>query len=905
MKTKRNITEQDVKNFFSSSINSIEDAMGIIELNTKEKTLNLDFNAVLLLRFDEVYSDKDYSLNCELFDIEFQTVMDQCLINTLAIDTEYDYIRHVKSKSFHFTLKLEKKNEHIIKIYLICLEKLFETEQQLGLFSNVVGAGTSMFTGSTWWIDYDREPGYFYTSDVGPKLLGMTVNKNMLYKTKDFQKVRQNARIVSEFYEASIQAEENSFERVRNNLSDYFAGRTPTVTANEDILWVEAYGKCLIRYPDGRPRLFVALDIYMSDIFEKTNQLEIIKNLIDYGLISSQIGVWYHQRHFLEGKYYFTESYQRLMTNQKKYKDETISELLDEQIAIMKAKGNGHEHHLYDFRTTHNSIYTDGVDKYHIIIPHQKDDETLIWLDVRGTVIERDEDGNVILFVGVNVDVTESYNRNQELERLRIENERLQLAENLAVQARGLLVWYMDEEDIYGNRQIFGNSFFEEKLGLTRTKNGLIPFSDLMKTLVKEDKNSQILLNELHLIFSNQKDTSRRILAKHRNLKTQEIIYLEHSIQVNQSTTGEKNRIIGGILLEVTESILYQEQIKYLANNDTLTDTKNRNYFEGYIKNKLPSTYSVLIFDIDGLKLVNDAFGHYEGDRIIIQLGDFLKDVFVDCLFISRIGGDEFVVLTSDVDQISITAKANQLEDMLSLYNKTSHIEMIVSKGGISIIDNDIPFDKAFVQAENIMYRRKLNNRSSRKSKVLESILETLNAKTEETKEHSMRMSSLAVKTIIGLGMSRSSEIEDIKLLSKVHDIGKITIHDQILHKPGKLTNSEFEMIKKHCEAGYKITRNITDSDNVCNGVLLHHERWDGTGYPQGLKGDNIPIFARVISVVDTYDAITNDRVYQSKKSKEVAIKEIIRCSGTQFDPYVVKVFLKACFDIEYDYHKK
>ena len=197
------------------------------------------------------------------------------------------------------------------------------------------------------------------------------------------------------------------------------------------------------------------------------------------------------------------------------------------------------------------------------------------------------------------------------------------------------------------------------------------------------------------------------------------------------------------------------------------------------------------------------------------------------------------------------------------------------------------------------MYRRKLNNRSSRKSKVLESILETLNAKTEETKEHSFRLADLAVKTINELGFIRSSEKEDMILLAKVHDIGKITIPDNVLFKKSILTKSEFEIVKKHCEAGYNIIRNITDSDRVCNGVLFHHERWDGLGYPQGLKEDNIPLFARVICVVDSYDAMTNDRIYKKKITHEEAVKEIINCSGTQFDPKIVKAFLKSCFNIE------
>ena len=306
-----------------------------------------------------------------------------------------------------------------------------------------------------------------------------------------------------------------------------------------------------------------------------------------------------------------------------------------------------------------------------------------------------------------------------------------------------------------------------------------------------------------------------------------------------------------------------------------------------------------MLFDLDGLKLINDAFGHLEGDKAIKLVADFLKKVYDKAILLARIGGDEFIVINEDINSESITKDANVLEAVLEEYNINSHIEINVSKGGFVVEESNVEFDKAFTHAENLMYRRKLNSRSSRKSKALESIMETLNAKTEETKEHSDRISEYAVKIIEYMGMNRASEVEDLRLLSKVHDIGKITVPDNILNKPGKLNVDEFEIVKKHCEAGYKIIKNITDSDFVSEGVLSHHERWDGKGYPQGLSGEDIPFFARIISIVDSYDAMTSDRIYQKQKTQSEAIEELIRCSGTQFDSDLVKIFVKACFDYD------
>ena len=903
MKTKRIITEQNVESFFKNSINSIEDAMGVVILNLKTKEILFDFNSVLLLSFEGIYADNSYKLAIPLFDFDFKKMIDNCLSIDIKQDSELEYSRTISGNKVNFLIKLEKIDDgNKLKLYVIHLEKLEETEKQLSFFDNIIGSGTNLFTASTWWMDTDKYTGKFFSTDTGPELLGIELNNNKLYYTLEFQKAREKAKLVSEFYDESIVMEVESYEKVRRNETNYFGGRTPVLTSNEEIVWVESYGKCLIRYPDGRPRFSIAVDIYMSEIFDRSNQLEILRNLVDTGLISSEVGIWYYQKHFKVGRYYFTQSYQEMMSNKSNFNNETISNLLDEQIKYMNEKNPSYEHYLHTFRETHNKTFTEGLDKYHIIIPNYNND-SLEWIDVRGTVVERDENGEIVLFVGANVNVTESYNRNRELERLKIQNERLQLAESLAVKARNLMVWYKEVEDHESSRYIFGNDMFEEKLGIKRNSEGLISIKDLKRTFYIYDEqsksNAKAVAKGLKDVLSGKINTVKKILSTHKNLITNEIIYLEHSVEVSVSPDNNNSRMVGGIMLDVTENILYQEKVKFLANYDVLTETYNRNYFEQYIKTRLPSSYTVLVFDLDGLKLTNDVFGHIEGDKIIRQTSEFLKKVYKDDFFISRIGGDEFVVLSRDTNHESVTAKANLLEALIEDYNKNNSIEMNISKGGLIVINQEMIFEKAFVEAENIMYRRKLNSRSSRKSKVLESILETLNAKTEETKEHSMRLGDLAVNTINALGLYRGSEVEDMILLAKVHDIGKITILDSILHKPDKLTKFDFEMIKKHCEAGYNIIRNITDSDRVCNGVLLHHERWDGKGYPQGLKGENIPLFARVINVVDAYDAMTNDRVYKKGIPHEKAVEEIIRCSGTQFDPNIVKAFLKSCFDIE------
>ena len=143
----------------------------------------------------------------------------------------------------------------------------------------------------------------------------------------------------------------------------------------------------------------------------------------------------------------------------------------------------------------------------------------------------------------------------------------------------------------------------------------------------------------------------------------------------------------------------------------------------------------------------------------------------------------------------------------------------------------------------------------------------------------------------LGLEMSR---IDELKIAADLHDIGKIGISEEILLKPGKLTEDEYKIIKTHSEKGYRIIKASSELKEVAESVLYHHERLDGRGYPIGLKGEEIPLLSRIISVCDSYDVMTSDRVYKKAMSKEDAIEELKRCSGTQFDPSLVKVFIEC-----------
>jgi len=189
------------------------------------------------------------------------------------------------------------------------------------------------------------------------------------------------------------------------------------------------------------------------------------------------------------------------------------------------------------------------------------------------------------------------------------------------------------------------------------------------------------------------------------------------------------------------------------------------------------------------------------------------------------------------------------------------------------------------------MYRQKLAEQKSVRGSVLNTLLKSLKAKSFETEEHTMRMVSLAWKIGEKIGLA-DTELNRLKLVINLHDIGKINIPETTLTKEGSLTDEEWEIIKTHPEVGYRITRASEEYAHVSEDLLAHHERWDGRGYPRGLKEKEIPLLARITAIVDAYDVMSNGRPYKKPMSQEEIIAEMRRCVGTQFDPELLEIFL-------------
>jgi putative nucleotidyltransferase with HDIG domain len=211
---------------------------------------------------------------------------------------------------------------------------------------------------------------------------------------------------------------------------------------------------------------------------------------------------------------------------------------------------------------------------------------------------------------------------------------------------------------------------------------------------------------------------------------------------------------------------------------------------------------------------------------------------------------------------------------------------------GIATKDTgDITVEKTFQDARASMQNKKMLKDKSASSSLVDSLKQTLCESDYQTEEHVERTRKMAARLGREMGLP-DSDIGKLELLAVLHDIGKVAIPQDIIKKQGKLTPEERKIIEQHTVKGYRIAKSSPELSEIADSILSHHERWDGTGYPNGLKGEEIPLIARVISAVDSHDVMVNDRPYHKAMPEKDAIKELRRCAGTQFDPHVIEKFI-------------
>lgn len=348
------------------------------------------------------------------------------------------------------------------------------------------------------------------------------------------------------------------------------------------------------------------------------------------------------------------------------------------------------------------------------------------------------------------------------------------------------------------------------------------------------------------------------------------------------------------VFRDVTEQQQKEAEILYLSYHDLLTGLYNRNFFEEELRRldterQLP--LSIIMGDANNLKLVNDVFGHREGDELLRAMAQVLRDSCRTEDIISRWGGDEFTILLprTDADHAAMICRRIQAK-CRECHTADRQLHPSISLGFDTKSESGTEIVHIIKAAEDMMYKNKLLDSRTAHNDFLQAMRSRIGENDLESERHIGRLSELCVRTGRELNL-RDSDLADLRILALLHDIGKAAIDPRIINKPGDLTQEEWEEIKRHSSIGYRIVRSAPELMLVADYILGHHERWDGEGYPQGLKGEHIPLASRILAVADAYDVMTQGRPYRLPLNQETALMEIFRNAGTQFDPDVVVAF--------------
>ncbi|MCL6639107.1 MAG: PAS domain S-box protein [Firmicutes bacterium] len=354
---------------------------------------------------------------------------------------------------------------------------------------------------------------------------------------------------------------------------------------------------------------------------------------------------------------------------------------------------------------------------------------------------------------------------------------------------------------------------------------------------------------------------------------------------------------IFAIYNDITERKQAEERLKFLSLRDPLTGLYNRAFFEQEMRrleNDGQSGSGIIICDVDGLKLANDSFGHHTGDALLLAAARVIRDSFRKDDIVARIGGDEFAVLLPKRDRLFVESAARRIQYAVKRHNlKNPELPLSISLGFAATNGTLKKLSDLFKEADNNMYREKLHRSKIVRSAAVQALVKALEARDFFAGGHADRLCKLAVSLATAVGLPER-RLAGLRLLAKFHDLGKVGIPDRILFKTSPLSPEEVNEMKRHCEIGHRIAQSAPDLAPIADWILKHHEWWNGGGYPLGLKGEAIPLECRILAIADAYDAMTSDRPYRKAVTHEEAVAELKKCSGTQFEPFLVNMFIKT-----------
>jgi len=395
--------------------------------------------------------------------------------------------------------------------------------------------------------------------------------------------------------------------------------------------------------------------------------------------------------------------------------------------------------------------------------------------------------------------------------------------------------------------------------------------------------------------------SEKAIMSITKTIATGQLQKFEYNINIDGSQRTYEARMVKSndnevlaISRDITSEKQEQEYILKLTYKDQLTGLYNRRYYEEQIEKLSGSEFlplAIMMVDVNGLKLTNDAFGHHIGDELLKKVAKNLISCDSKGGFACRVGGDEFLMVFPNTDEKEAEYLVDKLYELVSA-EKLENIVISISAGWQVRTDASQSIRDTLIKAENHMFRKKIVESQSMRNQTVNLIMQTLSEKNEREKRHSVEVAKWAKEIGVSMGLS-VQKVKEIELAGLLHDIGKIAIKEDILNKPGKLTEEEYDEIKRHPESGYHILKSVDEYSSLAQCVLEHHERFDGKGYPKGIKGSQISLIARIIAVADAFEAMIAQRPYRKSLTEEMAIEEIKKNANTQFDPEIVTAFLK------------
>ncbi len=497
------------------------------------------------------------------------------------------------------------------------------------------------------------------------------------------------------------------------------------------------------------------------------------------------------------------------------------------------------------------------------------------WIEWRGTAVF-DQQGNYFTFYAIGLDITE---------KKRVSDEKDKQLSHFNAMINGTHANILVVDPISGtilDANPAAIEFYGYSIQELRSMN-IAKLNMLDEDTVRESLTKALVKEQQHFTFP------------HR-LKSGEIKMVDvFSSQIEY----DNQSALCSIIFDVTDREDALKEIKKLAYHDHLTAINNRRYLELEFDKKNRSEHfplAIILGDLNGLKLINDSFGHTVGDEMLKETAQRINSFLREGEVVARIGGDEFAILMTGTNEKEVQRLIQNLdsinrERVVNTEDRRKSIGLSISFGYAMQKNHGDSLDTLMKEAGVFMYRRKFYNSRSMKSKTIKAIMMTLFEKSEREQKHSARVSLLCETIALKMNLDEVA-INRIRVAGLFHDIGKIGINESILNKPNSLADDEWEIMKSHPAKSARILENTVEYKDISDVVLSHHERYDGRGYPKGLKGDEIPLESRIISVADAFDVMTTERPYRAPMTQEEAIVELKSCAGKQFDPNVVSVFI-------------